>query len=322
MTKITLVIPAYNEETNIAPLYEKCREVFDGSGYGFQYLFIDDGSKDGTFNEIKKISGAYSDGNVEGIRFSRNFGKESAILAGLKNADGNYVVIIDADLQHDPSYVLDMAKHLDENPDCDCVAGVMEGRKENFITTFFKRRFYHLMNNASDTEFVENASDFRMIRKNVVDAILQMEEYHRFSKGIFSWVGFNTYYMPYQVKPRLSGKTTWSFSQLVRYGVEGIIGYSTLPLKLTTWLGILTSTIAVIAFIYTFVRTLVVGRSVPGYATIVCLILLVAGVQMLLLGVMGEYLSKIYIETKKRPIYIIKDQIGTNEGNSEHDSVH
>ncbi len=316
MSSISLVIPAFNEKNNIVPFYTRCEEVLKtelstelssgGFSHDFNYVFIDDGSSDGTFDEIKKIAAANP--RVHGIRFSRNFGKEAGILAGLRSSSGDYTVIIDADLQQNPKYVLEMANFLDSNPDYDCVACYQKDRKEGPVMKGMKKVFYKVMDETSDTRFVEDASDFRMMRREMVEAVLQLGEYHRFSKGIFSWVGFNTYYMPYDVEDRYSGETSWSIRKLAKYAVDGVIGFSTTPLRLSTWLGGITSLAALIFLIYNVIKVLVFGKDVPGYATIVCLILIVGGVQMVLLGIMGEYISRIFIESKHRPIYIIKEE--------------
>ncbi len=320
MSKITLVIPAYNEKQNIGPFLNRCQDVEKESGHRFSYVFIDDGSGDGTFDEISRLAGSNS--NIRGIKFSRNFGKEAGILAGLRecvkdyNSQHEYTVIIDADLQQDPKYVVQMANFLDNNPDYDCVACYQKDRKESGFMKFMKKRFYKMIDESSDTHFEENVSDFRMMRMEMVEAVLQLGEYHRFSKGIFSWVGFNTYYMPYEVEERLHGTTTWTFSKLFKYGVDGIIGFSTAPLRASTWLGIITSVVALVLLLYSVIKTIAFGRDVPGFATIVCLILIMGGVQMILLGIMGEYISRIFMESKKRPIYIVKDTIGISKDNS------
>ena len=312
MSKIKLVIPAFNEETNIEPFFLRCREVEHASSHEFSYIFVDDGSKDGTYDRIRFLASSETDSVIKGVSFSRNFGKESAMLAGLTEADkmdGDYTAIIDADLQQDPEYVVAMADYLDENKDYDCVCCYQAGRKEGAFMKFAKRRFYRMINSASDTEFVENASDFRMFRNDVVKAVLALGEYNRFSKGIFSWVGFKTHYMPYDVKERASGTSKWSFGKLMKYGVGGILGFSTAPLGMAIWLGMLTSLGALIFLIINVVEKLIGKTTVPGFATIVCLILFIGGVNMILLGIMGEYIAKMYMEVKNRPIFIVKDVI-------------
>ena len=219
---------------------------------------------------------------------------------------------MDADLQQNPKYIIEMADFLDNNPNYDCVACYQKDRKENGLMKFMKKSFYKIMDNSSDTNFVEDASDFRMMRREMVDAVLQLGEYHRFSKGIFSWVGFTTYYMPYEVEERHSGDTSWNFKSLTKYALEGIFGFSPKPLRISTWIGAITSVLALVFLLYIVLKTAIVGKDVPGYATIVCLILIVGGVQMVLLGIMGEYISRIFVETKHRPIYIVKECVDSS----------
>lgn len=314
MALLSLVIPAYNEEDNIIPFAMRCEAVFDNSSFQIEYVFVNDGSADATYTKVKELierKSEYiaSDNSVVGITFSRNFGKESAILAGLENASGDYVCVIDADLQQDPKYALEMVQFLEQNMSYDCVACYQEERKESALLRFCKRRFYHIINKISDTKFEENASDFRTMRRGMVEAIMRMPEYNRFSKGIFSWVGFNTFYMPYEVHERLHGRSSWSFIKLTKYAIEGFINFSTMPLKVATWLG---GTISLIAFIYMIVviiQRFVQDTTISGYATIVCLLLILGGMQILFLGIIGEYVARMYLETKHRPVYIIKEKI-------------
>ncbi|MBR2560393.1 MAG: glycosyltransferase [Firmicutes bacterium] len=308
MEKITLIIPAFNEKENVFPFFERCEEVEKENSAEFRYVFIDDGSRDGTFAEIQRLKAAHPSRSITGLSFSRNFGKEAAMFAGLKEVSTDYAVIIDADLQQDPSHVIEMYRILEESPEYDSVCCYQSKRHESFTSIVFKKLFYGSINRMSDTRFVENASDFRMLRKGVVDAILSLGEYYRFSKGIFSWVGFNTCYIPYEVNDRLHGKTTWTFRKLTRYAIDGFIGFSTSPLHLATVFGLITSVAALIYLIITVIQKLTVGIDAPGYATIVCLILLIGGIQMLLLGIIGEYIARTYIEVKHRPIYIIKER--------------
>ena len=303
-----MIIPALNEKDNIFPFFDRCAEVEKENNTLFRYIFIDDGSTDGTYSEILRLKAEHPDRSITGLSFSRNFGKESAMYAGLKECSSDYAVIIDADLQQDPSHVIEMARILDESPEYDSVCCCQSKRHEGFVNILFKKLFYGSIKRMSDTDFVENASDFRMLRKGMVDAILSLGEYHRFSKGIFSWVGFNTCYIPYEVNDRIHGKTTWTFRKLTKYAIDGFIGFSTSPLHLATVLGVITSIAALIYMIFTIVQKLTVGNDAPGYATIVCLILFIGGIQMLLLGIIGEYLARTYMEVKRRPIYIIKER--------------
>lgn len=309
--KLSLIIPCFNEAGNVRPLFDKINEVFENKINDYEFVFVNDGSKDETFKNLKEICES-SSRPVKVVNFSRNFGKEAAIFAGLKEASGDLISLIDADLQQNPEYVVKMVDYLDENPEYDCVTAFQEKRKEGAFLRFCKRRFYHLINKMSDTEFVDGASDFRTFRKTMKDAILEMSEYHRFSKGIFSWVGFNTYYMPYAVDERLSGTTKWSFWKLFKYAIEGIVAFTTVPLKISTYTGFFTSLASLIYIIVVIVEKLAFGIAVPGYATIVVLILFLGGLQLLALGINGEYLSKTYIQTKNRPIYIAREII-TND---------
>ncbi|MCQ2488613.1 MAG: glycosyltransferase family 2 protein [Clostridia bacterium] len=309
--KLSLIIPCFNEAGNVRPLFDKINEVFENKINDYEFVFVNDGSKDETSKNLKEICES-SSRPVKVVNFSRNFGKEAAIFAGLKEASGDLISLIDADLQQNPEYVVKMVDYLDENPEYDCVTAFQEKRKEGAFLRFCKRRFYHLINKMSDTEFVDGASDFRTFRKAMKDAILEMSEYHRFSKGIFSWVGFNTYYMPYAVDERLSGTTKWSFWKLFKYAIEGIVAFTTVPLKISTYTGFFTSLASLIYIIVVIVEKLAFGIAVPGYATIVVLILFLGGLQLLALGINGEYLSKTYIQTKNRPIYIAREII-TND---------
>lgn len=313
MTKtISLIVPVFNEEENIFPFFELCATSLDKK-YKYEILFVDDGSKDTSAEKISDLMHRYAEPAIKCIRFSRNFGKESAILAGLKHASGDYISLIDADLQQHPHYVNDMVSFLENNESFDMVACYQDRRQESKILSGFKGLFYSLINKMSDTKFYRNASDFRTFRANVKDAILQLPEYHRFSKGLFSWVGFQTHFMPYSVEKRLHGKTTWSFKSLTKYAFEGFFGFSVVPLRIATVLGLLTSLAAAIYFLYTVIRTLITGIEVPGYATIVCLILLLSGVQLICMGIIGEYLARTYMESKHRPHFIIKEILENQE---------
>lgn len=314
--RISLVIPCFNEEDNIIPFFELCEERFKEWNYEIEYIFVNDGSRDTTFVKIKELIEKQQKKNIVGLNFSRNFGKEAAMFAGLSKCNGDFVTVIDADLQQDPKYVVQMVEFLQQNVEYDCVACYQEKRKESKLLVFLKRIFYKMINSISDTHFEENASDFRTFRKNVVDSILELKEYYRFSKGIFSWVGFQVYYMPYTVKERTHGKTSWSMKKLTRYAIDGFVGFSTAPLKLATWIGILSSALSILYFIYVLVEKLVKGIDISGYATIVSLILLIGGVQMILLGIIGEYLARTYIEVKDRPIYLLKEIV---QSKSEED---
>lgn len=317
MKKISLVIPAFNEEENIQAFYDLCKETLD-SNFKYEYLFIDDGSKDRTWEEIEKLSQNNPSENIIGISFSRNFGKESAILAGLNNATGDYTVLIDADLQQHPRYVNQMTNILDSDDNLDMVACYQDKRIEGGILKKFKDAFYYLINKMSNVKFEKNASDFRMFRKNVKESITDLNEYHRFSKGLFAWVGFNVEYIPYKVESRHSGTTTWSFKSLTKYAIEGFVGYSVIPLRFATFLGAFTTIASIIYLIYVILKKIFIGVDVSGFTTIVSLILVLSGVQLICMGIIGEYLARTYIEGKKRPHYLIKEKI---ESTREYDQL-
>lgn len=306
--KLSLVIPCFNEEKNIEFFIKCCIDTF-GNNKDIEYIFVDDGSADNTFLEIKKIMEKYSSENIVGISFSRNFGKEAAMLAGLKKSSGEYTVIIDADLQQHPKYVKQMLEFIETHGEYDSVTCYQEERKESKMLIWLKDRFYSLINKISDVSFYKNASDFRLFNRKVLNSILEMTEYYRFSKGIFSYIGFNTYYMPYEVNERKYGKSSWSLFGLFKYALNGIIGFSVAPLKLATILGSLIVLLSLIYLIFVIIQKVVVGISISGYPTIICLILIFGGLQMFLLGIIGEYLGRTYVELKKRPIYIIKEEI-------------
>jgi len=312
--KLSLVIPCYNEEKNIEPFMKCCIETF-GNNKNIEYIFINDGSKDNTFLEIKKIIEKYKNENILGISFSRNFGKEAAMLAGLKKSKGKFTALIDADLQQNPKYVKQMLEYIEGHGEYDCVTCYQEKRKEGKLLTWLKERFYSLINKISDVEFYKNASDFRLFNRKVLNSILDMKEYYRFSKGLFSYIGYNTYYMPYEVNERMYGKSSWSLFGLFKYALNGIIGFSVAPLKLATILGLITMILSLIYLIVIIIKKIFIGIAVSGYPTIICLILIFGGLQMFLLGVIGEYLGRTYIETKKRPVYIIKGEITKRKEN-------
>ena len=314
--KVTLVVPCYNEEHNVALFYEVADAAFCNTEFEYDIVFVNDGSKDGTYKELKKIFNAHSD-KVSVINLSRNFGKEAAILAGLKRADGDYIALVDADLQQRPEIVLDMVHYLEENEDYDVVAAYQEHRIEGKLMSGVKKLFYTLINKVCDIEFYSGASDFRTFRKTVKEAIINMPEYYRFSKGIFSWVGFNTHYLPYVAEERNAGETKWTVKKLIKYAIEGFISFTTFPLRFATYLGMLVSVCAVVYMGVVIVKTLAFGESVQGYPTIVTLILFLSGVQLLILGILGEYLARIYVQGKNRPVYIEKEFLHESKEESE-----
>lgn len=294
--KVSLIIPCYNEEGNVFPLYEAVRAAFDGVVPSYEFVFVDDGSFDGTGEKLRALTET-ADVPVKAVRFSRNFGKESAILAGLNEASGDCFTIMDGDLQQSPSVVVEMVRYLEEHPDCDCVTAFQENRHESPVMVFFKNGFYSLINRVADTEFVNGASDFRTFRNNVREAVLSLPETSRFSKGIFSWVGFNTHYIPYTAEERLSGTSKWNFLKLWRYAISGIISFTTVPLRLPFFFGFGTLAAALC--------TAVLGRA-SGKRRLPAL-LFVGSLPLFALGILGEYVARVYQETKHRPVYLIKE---------------
>lgn len=314
--KLSIIIPCYNEEKNVKIIHDTIEKLFNNKKITYEMIFVNDGSKDNTIGELKSLINK-SETNIKVINFSRNFGKEAAMYAGLKESIGDYVVIIDADMQQNPSLVLKMLGILDDNDIYDSVAAYQEQRKEGKVLSGFKKLFYKLINKISEVEFVNGASDFRMFRRRMVDAILSMQEYYRFSKGIFSWVGFNTYYMPYQVEARANGTSKWSFWKLFKYAIDGIVSFTTTPLRIATILGLFISFGSFIYFIIVIIQTCVCGIDVPGYASLIGIALLLGGIQLLSLGIIGEYLARTYIENKRRPIYIAKDILESKKNKKE-----
>lgn len=301
--KLDIIVPLYNEEENLADFYNEVKKTL--SNIEYRIIFINDGSSDNSLKVLKDLY-KFDKKRVRVVSFSRNFGKESAIYAGLKNSNAEYTAIIDADLQQDPNYLLDMLNKLDKSNDIDSIC-MIQAQKKN---RFFQKLFYKFINKISKTNFVNGASDFRMFRKKVVESILSLSEKNRFSKGIFSWVGFNTLYLPYVVKERKKGKSKWNFFKLLNYAIDGFVGFSTSPLKFSVYLGLLSSTSAFIYLIVILIKTLIKGKDVPGYASIICLVLFIGGCILLSIGILGEYLAKTYLEVKNRPIYIESERIG------------
>ncbi len=306
MKKISIVVPCYNEEKNINNFYEEMIKTLEKvkENYSYEIIFVNDGSNDQTEIEVKKVR--KTDKNVILISFSRNFGKEAAIYAGLNNATGDLVALIDADLQHPPVTILEMIKGINEG--YDVVATKRKNRKgEPVIKSVFSKLFYKMMRMFIPIE--KNVQDFRLMKKEVVDAILSLKEYNRFSKGIFTWVGFNIKYIEIENIERKAGKTKWSFKKLFSYAIEGITSFTTAPLKASTLMGFCISIIAIISTIVIILQTLIYGKDVPGYASIITAILFMGGVQLISIGILSEYISKMYLEIKKRPKYIIKEKI-------------
>ena len=308
---LTAIVPCYNEEETVADFYTefiKNKEFFDSRSLDYEILFIDDGSTDRTVEEVKKLH--EKDSKVRLISFSRNFGKEAAMYAGFQNARGDYVVTMDADLQDPPSLLPEMFAGLDEG--YDSVATRRFSRKgEPPIRSFFARIFYKLANVISKTEIVDGARDYRLMTRQVVDAILSMTEYNRFTKGIYGWVGFKTKWIAFENVERTKGTSKWSFWKLFLYAIEGIIAFSTAPLALASFLGVLFCFLAFVLIIVIIARTLIFGDPTSGWPSLVCIIALISGVQLFCLGIVGQYLSKAYLEVKRRPLYLVKEELDT-----------
>lgn len=303
MEKVSLVVPCFNEEEVLPYFYEEfCRVAEQLSDYNVEVIFIDDGSKDQTLSVVKKFS--EKDARVKYLSFSRNFGKEAAIYAGFQHADGDYVAMLDADLQDPPSLLPEML-HAIKEEGYDSVATRRVSRKgEPPVRSFFARCFYKLMNKISTAEIMDGARDYRLMTRQFKDAILEISEYNRFSKGIFGWVGFKTKWIEFENVERKAGETKWSFWKLFKYSLEGIIGFSTAPLAMVSMLGVGVCVIAFLFLLFILVKTICFGDPVAGWPSMACMILMLGGIQLLCMGILGMYLSKTYLETKKRPIYI------------------
>ena len=311
--KLSLVVPCYNEAENVAAFQDAVIGAFEGCGYDYEIIFVNDGSKDATLHNLRKIFKAQKC-PVKVVSFSRNFGKEAGIYAGMKEADGEYVSLIDADLQQRPEIVRNMVKILDESPEYDVVAAYQDRRGEGKVLSFFKKSFYSIINKLSNVTLQPDASDFRTFRRSVRDSILDLAEYHRFSKGIFAWVGYDTCFIPYTACERHAGTTKWNFWKLLNYAIDGIIGYSTAPLRFSTYLGGLSAVAAVIYLIVVVLEKIILGIDIPGYATIIVLLLFFGSMQLFGIGIIGEYVGRTFEQSKNRPVYIAKE-IWTYEEN-------
>ncbi len=310
MKLINIIVPCYNEEENVKDFYDelmKTESFFSGNDVQMEIIYVNDGSKDNTAAEVKKLREA--DERVHLINFSRNFGKEAAIYAGLQKSKGDYVVMLDCDLQDPPAMLPEMYGYI-VNEGYDSVATRRVTRKgEPPIRSWFARRFYSLINKMSKTEIVDGARDYRLMTRQFVDAILSMEEYNRFSKGIFGWVGFSTKWLEFENIERKKGETKWSFWKLFLYALDGIMAFSTVPLAFASILGVVLCFLAIVLIVVTIVRKAMFGDPTPGWPSLVCIISLVSGVQLFCLGIVGQYLSKTYLEVKHRPIYIVKEEL-------------
>lgn len=307
MSMISVIIPCYNEEAALPYFFPEIRSVADSmsatKNLAFEFLFIDDGSRDKTLELLREF--AAEDDRARYISFSRNFGKEAAIYAGMQNAKGDYMVLMDADLQHPPAMVEEMYEALKDGAYDIAAARRVSRKGEPPIRSFFARCFYRLINKISKAEFVDGASDYRMLSRRAVNAILSMSEYNRFSKGIFGWIGFKTKWIEYENVERVAGETKWSFWKLFLYSLEGIVAFSTAPLAIASVMGVILCIAAFIYLVFIVIKTLAFGETVAGYPTLACLLLLIGGSIQLSLGIIGQYLAKTYLETKNRPIYIV-----------------
>lgn len=305
MKIISIIVPCYNEEESIPLFYNEITSVLRKLDVDYEILFINDGSSDHTLDILKKLSD--SDKHILYLSFSRNFGKEAAMFAGFQNVHGDYIAIMDADLQDPPSLLPGMLEYL-ESGQYDSVATCRTDREgEPPIRSWFARRFYKLINRFSDVDIVDGARDFRLMKRDMVDAIIAMSEYNRFSKGIFGWVGFRTKWLSYENTERAAGETKWSFWKLFRYAIDGIISFSQMPLNLASWIGTFMTAFSFAAILFIIIRKLIFGDPVAGWASTVCVIVFIGGIQLMILGIIGQYLAKTYMEVKGRPHYIVSE---------------
>ena len=303
---ISIVVPCYNEEKALPHYYNKMREIMNNMNYvDFEIILVNDGSKDNTLKEMQEL--ARNDARIKFINFSKNFGKEAAMYAGFEYSKGDFIAVMDADLQDPPELLEEMYKGIKEE-NYDCVATRRTTRKgEPPIRSFFARMFYRLINRISKTEMVDGARDYRLMTRQMLNAILSMKEYNRYSKGLFSFVGFDTKWLEYENVERVAGETHWSFWKLFKYALEGITAFSTVPLVMSSIIGIIFFFISIIAIIYIIINTLMYGNPTSGWPSMICIIFMVTGIQLSCIGIIGQYLSKVYLEVKNRPIYIVKD---------------
>lgn len=304
---LSIIVPCYNEEDSLPLFFEALDKIESQINETFEYIFVNDGSRDKTLEILRHLHETHLD-KVTYLSFSRNFGKEAALYAGLKQSSGDYVTVMDADLQDPPEMLVEMLQ-LIQDGQYDCIGTRRVTRKgEPPIRTFFAKCFYKLINRITDTEIVDGARDFRLMTRQMVDAILELTEYNRFSKGIFSWVGFDTLYLPYENRERVAGTSSWSFWSLFKYSIEGIVNFSDAPLVLASFIGMISCLIAVVVAIIIVIRTLWFGDPTSGWPSMVVIILFMGGLQLLCLGIVGKYIGKVFLETKHRPLYIIKEE--------------
>ena len=304
MGKISLIIPCYNEAAALLIFYQAVNKMsMKLDKYSFEFLFVDDGSKDRTLEILQNL--AEKDKRICYLSFSRNFGKEAAMYAGFVNSEGDYVAVMDADMQDPPALLPEMVKYL-ESGEYDSVATRRVNREgEPKIRSFFARKFYKIINKISDADIVDGARDYRLMKREMVDAIVEMGEYNRFSKGIYGWIGFRTKWLPFQNTERVAGETKWNFWKLFKYSLDGIVNFSQVPLTIASWSGIIFTFIALLLIVFICVRKLIFGDPVAGWASLTCIVMFLGGIQLFCLGIVGQYLSKTYLEVKKRPHYII-----------------
>ena len=309
---ISIVVPCFNEEETLHILYEELNKVTSTmEAYAFEYVFVNDGSKDQTLLKLMELS--EQDSKVKYVSFSRNFGKEAALLAGLEYATGDMIATMDADMQDPPSLLPELVGYVESGLYDNAATRRVTRKGEPVIRSFFARTFYKMMRHMTDIEIVDGARDYRVMSRAMVDAILSLQEYNRFSKGIFAWVGFETKWVEFENVERAAGETKWNFWKLLRYSVEGIVSFSNTPIHLASYLGLVLTFLSLVAMIFVFIRALIFGDDVAGWPSLVCIITFIGGVQMFVMGVMGQYISKTYMEVKRRPHYIVKDTNVTKE---------
>ena len=315
---LSVIVPCFNEEGNIDLFYDETvkalgKELMSDT----ELIFVNDGSRDATISKLRALCDR-AEYRVRVVSFSRNFGKEAALLAGLEASTGEFTSIIDADLQQKPSYIVDMLQILEEHPEYDAVAAYQEERKEGRLLSLFKKTFYKVIDSLSDIKIMQAASDFRVLRRPVVEAILSLPEKCRFSKGIFAWVGFETYYMPYVVEERASGTSKWNFWKLMMYAFDGIVAFSNKPLIMSSVAGAAVFGLSILYLIIIVIKTILWGDPVAGFPTLACLILMLSGVQLLGIGILGQYLAKNYTESKGRPVYVVKEELDNGADRKPH----
>lgn len=312
---ISIIVPCYNEQESLPLFYPEIKKVLEEIGQPYELLFVNDGSSDNTLSVLRDL--AAKDPAVRYLSFSRNFGKESAMYAGFCHAKGDYVSVMDADLQHPPALLPEMLKLL-ESGEYDSVATRRQSREgEPRLRSFFARKFYQIINSISESDVVDGAMDYRLMRREMVDAIVSMCEYNRFSKGIFGWVGFRTYWLSCKIEERVAGQTTWNFWKLFKYAIDGIVNFSAAPLSIASWGGMLMTVVAFLLLVFIVVRKLIFGDPVTGWASTACMIIFIGGIQLFCLGIMGQYIARTYMETKHRPHYIIAETNETRRNGSD-----